>query len=90
MMHALDKSFHTISTNEAFKKLGSSPNGLTALEATDRLKQFGSNSLPQPKREPRRGIPDPQRFKNFPGRGPDPCDRRSNARASAGNVAAFP
>ena len=52
MMHALDKSFHTISTNEAFKKLGSSPNGLTALEATDRLKQFGSNSLPQPKREP--------------------------------------
>ena len=52
MMHASDKPFHTILINEAFETLGSSPNGLTALEATDRLKQFGSNSLPQPKREP--------------------------------------
>lgn len=51
-MHAFDKPFHIILINEAFEKLGSSPDGLTASEATDRLKQFGSNSLPQPKREP--------------------------------------
>lgn len=51
-MHAFDKPFHTTLINEAFEKLGSSPDGLTVLEATNRLKQFGSNSLPQPKREP--------------------------------------
>jgi len=41
-MDSMDKPFHTTLVNEAFKKLGSSPNGLTVSEATDRLKQFGS------------------------------------------------
>lgn len=52
MVNTFDKPFHTTLINETFEKLGSSQNGLTVSEATARLIQFGSNSLPQPKREP--------------------------------------
>ncbi len=38
-------SWHTLTVEETFKRLNSSPNGLTAAEAARRLEQFGPNEV---------------------------------------------
>ena len=43
------KLFHSYTIEETFKKLSSTSNGLSEEEATKRLKQFGSNELPEKK-----------------------------------------
>lgn len=43
--------YHTLSTNEAFRQLETSPDGLSSEEARRRVEQYGPNKLPQGKRE---------------------------------------
>jgi magnesium-transporting ATPase (P-type) len=41
--------FHASTAKNCFEVLGCEPEGLTAPEATARLKKYGTNTLPKPK-----------------------------------------
>ncbi|MCF6201962.1 MAG: hypothetical protein L3J42_07575, partial [Hydrogenimonas sp.] len=44
------KSWHSLDVEKVFKELGTSEEGLTRQEVSKRLKRYGPNRLPEPKK----------------------------------------